>query len=92
MLLYLQVVVRLERSTQGNVWDVGESNRTRGRYIYTSSACDWTLHSIYFIFSFEASLHAGIDLKECVKLPKDQDLMDWVAVHGMLLSKFRSNF
>lgn len=29
----------------------------------------------------KASLHAGIDLKECVKLPKDQDLMDWVAVH-----------
>lgn len=39
---------------------------------------------MYFFFPFEASLHAGIDLKECVKLPKDQDFMDWVAVHGML--------
>lgn len=34
MLLYFQVVVRLERSTQGNVWDVGETNRTRGKYIF----------------------------------------------------------
>ncbi|KAJ7357596.1 MOB-like protein phocein [Desmophyllum pertusum] len=29
----------------------------------------------------KASLHSGINLKECVKLPADEDLNDWVAVH-----------
>ncbi|XP_058942226.2 MOB kinase activator-like 3 [Pocillopora verrucosa] len=29
----------------------------------------------------KASLHSGINLKECVKLPDDEDLNDWVAVH-----------
>ncbi|XP_013380368.1 MOB kinase activator 3B [Lingula anatina] len=28
-----------------------------------------------------ASLHAGIDLKHVVKLPPDEDLNDWIAVH-----------
>ena len=30
-----------------------------------------------------ASLHSGIDLKHVVKLPPDEDLNDWIAVHGM---------
>jgi len=29
-----------------------------------------------------ASLHSGIDLKHVVKLPPDEDLNDWIAVHG----------
>ena len=32
-----------------------------------------------------ASLNSGIDLKEVVKLPPNEDLNDWVAVHGKLL-------
>ena len=29
-----------------------------------------------------ASLHSGIDLKHVVKLPPEEDLNDWIAVHG----------
>ena len=29
-----------------------------------------------------ASLHSGIDLKQVVKLPPEEDLNDWIAVHG----------
>ena len=29
-----------------------------------------------------ASLHSGIDLKTVVKLPPEEDLNDWIAVHG----------
>jgi len=29
-----------------------------------------------------ASLHSGIDLKQVVKLPPDEELNDWIAVHG----------
>lgn len=29
-----------------------------------------------------ASLHSGIDLKQVVKLPSDEELNDWIAVHG----------
>jgi len=29
----------------------------------------------------KASLHAGVDLRECVKVPDDQTLMDWIAIH-----------
>ena len=31
-----------------------------------------------------ASLHAGIDLKQVVKLPPDEEVNDWIAVHGNL--------
>jgi len=29
-----------------------------------------------------ASLHSGIDLKQVVKLPPDEEVNDWIAVHG----------
>ncbi len=29
-----------------------------------------------------ASLQSGIDVKQVVKLPPEEDLNDWVAVHG----------
>ena len=29
-----------------------------------------------------ASLNSGIDLKHVVRLPPDEDLNDWIAVHG----------
>ena len=29
-----------------------------------------------------ASLSAGIDLRRCVQLPPDENLNDWIAVHG----------
>ena len=29
-----------------------------------------------------ASLHSGIDLKQVVRLPLDEDMHDWIAVHG----------
>lgn len=29
-----------------------------------------------------ASLNAGIDLKEVVRLPQSEDINDWIAVHG----------
>jgi hypothetical protein len=29
-----------------------------------------------------ASLNSGIDLREVVKLPANEDLNDWLAVHG----------
>ncbi len=32
----------------------------------------------------EASLSAGIDLREAVKKPPDEELFDWIAVHGRL--------
>ncbi|XP_020612631.1 MOB kinase activator 3B-like [Orbicella faveolata] len=32
----------------------------------------------------KASLHSGINLKACVKLPADEDLNDWVAVHSKI--------
>lgn len=31
----------------------------------------------------EASLSAGIDIREAVKKPEDEELNDWIAVHGM---------
>ena len=34
------------------------------------------------IFYFKATLRAGIDLKEAVKLPAGESLNDWLAVHG----------
>lgn len=33
----------------------------------------------------KASLHSGINLKECVKLPDDEDSNDWVAVHSKFI-------
>ena len=30
----------------------------------------------------QASLHAGLDLKGAVQLPPDEDLNDWIAIHG----------
>lgn len=30
----------------------------------------------------EASLSAGIDLREAVKKPDEEELNDWIAVHG----------
>ena len=33
---------------------------------------------------FQASLKAGIDLREAVALPSDENLNDWLAVHGIL--------
>ncbi len=30
-----------------------------------------------------ASLHSGLDLKTVVKKPPDEDINDWMAVHGM---------
>ena len=36
-----------------------------------------------FLFSFlQASLNAGLDLKSTVVLPDDEELNDWIAVHG----------
>lgn len=32
-----------------------------------------------------ASLHSGIDLKQVVKLPSDEELNDWIAVHGIFV-------
>jgi len=29
-------------------------------------------------------LHSGIDLKQVVKLPPDEEVNDWIAVHGNL--------
>lgn len=29
-----------------------------------------------------ASLKSGLDLKEIVKLPDNEDIDDWIAVHG----------
>ena len=29
-----------------------------------------------------ASLHSGIDLRQVVRLPPEEDLNDWIAVHG----------
>lgn len=29
-----------------------------------------------------ASLQSGIDLKQVVKKPADEDQLDWIAVHG----------
>lgn len=29
-----------------------------------------------------ASLQSGIDVKQVVKLPPEEDLNDWIAVHG----------
>jgi len=29
-----------------------------------------------------ATLHSGLDLKQVVKLPADEDLNEWIAVHG----------
>jgi len=31
-----------------------------------------------------ASLSSGLDLKHVVKLPPEEDLNDWIAVHGMI--------
>jgi len=31
-----------------------------------------------------ASLNAGIDLKQVVKLPPEEEVNDWIAVHGNL--------
>jgi len=31
-----------------------------------------------------ASLHSGLDLKQVVKLPPDEEVNDWIAVHGNL--------
>ena len=30
----------------------------------------------------QASLHAGLDLKQSVDLPPGEDANDWIAVHG----------
>jgi hypothetical protein len=30
-----------------------------------------------------ASLQSGIEVKQVVKLPADEDLNDWIAVHGL---------
>ena len=32
---------------------------------------------------FQASLKAGIDLRDVVALPSDEDLNEWLAVHGI---------
>lgn len=41
------------------------------------------------LWPFKASLHSGINLKECVKLPADEDLNDWVAVHSKFIIESR---
>lgn len=35
-----------------------------------------------------ASLNAGIDLKEVVRLPQGEDMNDWIAVHGKGLNSW----
>lgn len=50
------------------------------------------LSSFILFLSVQASLHSGINLKECVKLPADEDLNDWVAVHSkLIITKCLSN-
>ena len=35
----------------------------------------------YIIFQAQASLNSGVNLRQVVKLPKDEDFNDWLAVH-----------
>jgi len=37
-----------------------------------------------------ASLHSGIDLKQVVRLPHDEEINDWIAVHGTPLPRIRT--
>lgn len=51
------------------------------------------LLSIYFIsfssiFVLQASLNAGLDLRKAVELPPNEDLNEWIAVHGMVCGRF----
>ena len=39
-------------------------------------------HSLIYLFFLQASLNAGLDLKNAVSLPDDEEINDWVAVHG----------
>ena len=32
----------------------------------------------------QASLNAGLDLKNAVALPEDEEMNDWIAVHGKI--------
>ena len=36
----------------------------------------------------QASLRAGIDLRDVVALPSDEDLNEWLAVHGIFSLPF----
>ena len=43
----------------------------------------WNFRDLLFFFLiFQASLKAGIDLREAVKLPPSENMNDWLAVHG----------
>ena len=35
-------------------------------------------------FILQASLNAGLDLKNAVVLPEDEEMNDWIAVHGKI--------
>lgn len=39
---------------------------------------------LIILISIQASLKAGLDLREAVALPCDEDLNDWLAVHGKI--------
>ena len=39
-----------------------------------------------------ASLHAGINLREVVKLPHSEDPNDWIAVHGNAFNASTNHF
>lgn len=44
-----------------------------------NKAVNWV---IILSIVLQATLHSGISLQDCVKLPPGEDPNDWVAVHG----------
>ena len=43
---------------------------------------DHHLYRVNCTFILQASLNAGLDLKNAVALPDDEEMNDWIAVHG----------
>lgn len=46
--------------------------------VLKNTAVNWIIVSIVL----QATLHSGISLQDCVRIPPGEDPNDWVAVHG----------
>lgn len=76
-----------ENGTAKNVLSHGIScNRLASNHnetnFYHQKSCNYSIWQP-FPFIFQATLRAGIDLKEAVKLPAGERMNDWLAVHGI---------
>jgi Mob1/phocein family len=49
---------------------------------FTQGTIRYSLHK-----QAQASLNSGINLRQVVKLPENEDMNDWLAVHGIFLKR-----